>query len=245
MIIKNIIRSVLNFLHFDLTKNLEYDRLTKAIMKKHINHNSNCIDVGCHKGEILDIMIKYSKSGKLFAFEPIPDLYNLLKNGFGERVAIYPFAVSDKSGSTKFQYVKNAPAYSGINKRSYAIENPDIQEINVEKTTLDEIIPADVKIDFIKIDVEGGEFGVLKGAKKILLKYKPIVIFESGLGASDYYGTQPEELYSYVVTQLGLEISTLKGFINKEKSLAIADFVNNYRNKKEYYFIAHNINSKA
>ena len=52
MNIKNIIRGALNLLHIDLTKNLEYDRLTNAIMKKVLKVDSNCVDVGCHKGEI-------------------------------------------------------------------------------------------------------------------------------------------------------------------------------------------------
>ena len=48
----------------------------------------------------------------------------------------------------------------------------------VELKKLDDVIPTDVTIDFIKIDVEGAELGVLKGAKNVLLKNKPIIIFE-------------------------------------------------------------------
>ena len=83
--------------------------------------------------------------------------------------------------------VKNAPAYSGLNKRRYDTSTPDIEEIKVKLGVLDEIIPKDVVIDFIKIDVEGGEFGVLKGAQHLLKKHKPVIVFECGMGASDYY----------------------------------------------------------
>jgi FkbM family methyltransferase len=239
MKLKNLARSILNFFHLDLTKNLEYDRLTKAIMKQTIHVNSNCIDIGCHKGEILEIILDLSANGKHFAFEPIPELYEVLKKKFSKKASVFCYAVSDNIGNTTFQYVKNAPAYSGINKRSYAIQNPDIEEINVELKSLDGIIPKNVKIDFIKIDVEGGEFGVLKGAKELLCKDKPIVIFESGLGASDYYGTEPEELYHFLTNLVGMNVSTLKGFLKKEKPLSELNFINNYKNKMEYYFIAH------
>src|SRR5690554_7788214 len=72
MAVKDILREILINLRLDLTKNLEYDRLTRAILKKFLKNNHNCIDVGCHKGEILDLMLTYSPQGKHYAFEPIP-----------------------------------------------------------------------------------------------------------------------------------------------------------------------------
>lgn len=238
MNLKNIIRSTLIFLKLDLTKNLEYDRLTKLIMKRIIDDNSNCIDVGCHKGEILDLILKFSPKGKHFAFEPIPYLFNQLENKYRNRAAIYPFALSDKNGETTFQLVKNAPAYSGINKRKYNIAHPDIEEIKVKLRKLDEVIPREVKIDFIKIDVEGGEFGVLKGAEGLLKKNLPVVIFECGMGASDYYGTNPLDLYNYLVQDIGLHIYTLRSYIKGNKPLTANGFEDCFRTNREYYFIA-------
>lgn len=235
----NFVRSALNYLHLDLTKNLEYDRLTKAIMKRCIQPTSNCIDVGCHKGELLDVILSHSPSGTHFAFEPLPHLFNQLQTKYKGKATVYPYALSDVNGTSTFQYVKNAPAYSGIHKRQYAMETPDIEQINVELKTLDSIIPTEVKIDFIKIDVEGGEYGVLKGAKQLLKKYKPVVIFESGLGASDYYGTKPNELYQFIANEIGLNISTLKSFIKKKPPLTQKEFENHFNNNTEYYFIAY------
>ena len=83
MEIKNLIRTSMNFIHLDLTKNLEYDRLTKKILKEHLQKDSNCIDIGCHKGEILEMMLKYSPDGTHYAFEPIPDLYEELLTNYG------------------------------------------------------------------------------------------------------------------------------------------------------------------
>ncbi len=165
-IIKDALREVFISLHLDLTKNLKYDRLTRIILKRYVKRNYNCIDVGCHKGEILDLILNYSPEGKHYAFEPIPYLFNELKNKY--KVEIFPYALSDRSGEATFQLVKNAPAYSGIKRRRYDITNPVIEEIKVELKTLDEIIPLTEKIHLIKIDVEGGEFGVLKGAKNLL-----------------------------------------------------------------------------
>jgi len=236
--IKDSIRNILNLLHLDLTKNLEYDRLTKAIIRKHLKRDSNCIDIGCHKGEIMDFFIHYSPDGKHIGFEPIPYLYNNLKSKFGDSVIIYPFALSDEDGRSTFQYVKNAPAYSGIKKRRYDIKNPEIEEIDVELKQLDELIPSSQNIDFIKIDVEGAEYKVLSGAKRILSESKPIILFEFGLGASDFYGTSSKDIFELLTNDQDRKIYTLKSFIVDGKNLNLHEFENLYSSNKEYYFVA-------
>jgi len=52
--IKELIRKILIGLRIDLTKNIYYDRLTLKILDKVVKPNSNCIDIGCHKGEIMN-----------------------------------------------------------------------------------------------------------------------------------------------------------------------------------------------
>lgn len=233
---KEIIRKILLFLHLDITKNLEYDRLTLEIFKKHLRSDSNCIDVGCHKGEILDEVLKLSPNGNHFAFEPIPDFYQELEKKYRNKVTLYNCALANESGETTFNYVRNAPAYSGIKKRKYAIANPDIEQIQVRLEKLDELIPKDQKIDLIKIDVEGAELGVLQGGKKLIEKNKPLVLFEFGIGASDFYGTRPEDIFSFF-EDCGMKIYTLKGFIQSKNSLSLEAFRETYLSNQDYYFV--------
>lgn len=239
MSFKNLLRSAFNFFHLDVTKNLEYDRLTKLVIKKVVTPNANTIDVGCHKGEILDMILAISPNGKHFGFEPLPHLNKNLQEKYKGKATILPYALSDTEGTSTFNFVKNAPAYSGIKKRKYATENPDVEEIEVELKRLDKVIPTDIKIDLIKIDVEGAEFMVLKGAKDLLIKNKPAIIFECGLGASEFYGTDPIELYNYLTVEIGLKLSLLKSFINNKPPLSQQEFKNCYNTNKEYYFIAY------
>ncbi len=237
--IKNIVRKILIFFHIDLTKNIKYDRLTEKILKNYVKPQSNCIDVGCHEGEILETILKLAPQGQHFSFEPIPSYYNKLIKKYDNNTTIYPYALSSANGSSKFNVVKNAPAYSGIKKRRYDIKNPDIEEINVELRRLDDLIPKDVKIDFVKIDVEGGEFDVLKGGKNLLKSSKPIIVIESGLGASDFYGTKPENLYDFIHTELEMKISLLDDFLKKNKPLSKSKFENIFNQNLEYYFVIH------
>ncbi len=103
---------------------------------------------------------------------------------------------------------------------------------------LDKIISLNKKIHFIKIDVEGGEFEVLKGAKKLLKLNKPLVLFEFGKGASDYYGTTPLDLFNFISNEVGLKIYTLQSFIKNKQPTKEDEFVNYYNTNEEYYFVA-------
>lgn len=237
--IKSLIRNLLNTFHLDLTKNLKYDRLTKTIISKTVKDGTICVDIGAHKGEILDLFLKCAPDVKHFAFEPIPELYDKLKQDYAGRCKVFPYALSNTEGETTFQYVRNAPAYSGLKKRSYTIGHPDILELIVQVKTLDSIIPDSVKVGFIKIDVEGAELLVLKGAKAILRKDRPYVIFECGLGASNYYGTNPEDVFDFFQTETKLNISLLSDWIKNKKPLSRQQFCKSYATNSDYYFLAH------
>ena len=234
---KVLVRKILNFLHLDLTKNLEYDRLTLKILKSVLKKDSNCIDVGCHKGEILDLIIACSPNGNHFAFEPIPSFYKALNSKYSSKAKVFPFALANENGETSFNYVKNAPAYSGIKPRKYKVVNPDIEKIKVELKKLDDVIPKDIKIDFIKIDVEGAEFGVLKGGMNLIGQNKPVVVFEFGMGASDFYKTSSNDIFEFF-SNLDMKISTLKMFLDNKKSLDKQRFETIFKDESDYYFIA-------
>lgn len=235
MVVKDFIRQALVFFHLDLTKNLEYDRLTKKILESKINENSNCIDVGCHKGEILDIILKQSPKGTHYGFEPIPSFFSELSEKYAGKATILPYALSEENGTSSFNFVKNAPAYSGIKKRAYKVD-PEIEVIDVELKKLDDIIPSSLHVDLIKIDVEGAEFSVLKGAKETIQRCRPTIIFEFGKGASEYYGTDPGELFDFL-SEAGLSVFTLKDF-GSPNSLKRSIFVKHYEMNDEYYFVA-------
>lgn len=234
---KDKVRKLFNFLHLDVTKNLKYDRLTEKIIQKELASKANCIDVGCHKGEILNIILQNAPQGKHFGFEPIPSFYdNLIKNYKG-RAEIYPYALSNEEGVSHFHYVKNAPAYSGINKRSYKVKTPEIEKIEVKKKTLDQVIPESTKIDFIKIDVEGGEFDVLQGAERILQNDHPLMIFEFGNGASEFYEAKPSTFFNYL-SKFNYGIYTLDRFTKNQQALSLKEFEKIYDEGSDYYFVA-------
>jgi FkbM family methyltransferase len=222
-----------------LSKNHLYDIQTKKIIAG-LSKDANCIDVGCYRGEMLDLMLAAAPEGIHFAIEPVPVNCEYIRDKFSDNANchILNFAASNVKGKANFNYVLSNPSYSGLKKRTY--DRAYEKDINIEVLTdkLDNQIPSDVPIHLIKIDVEGAELLVLEGARNLIAKNKPIVVFEHGLGASDVYGAGPEELYSFF-NQLDMCISNLGTFVKGQPSLDIEAFKQQYLNKRHYYFVAH------
>ncbi|MCX6190502.1 MAG: FkbM family methyltransferase [Bacteroidetes bacterium] len=239
-LLKDKTRKLLINLKIDLTKNLEYDRLTDDILKSVLKPGSNAIDVGCHKGEILDLFIKYAPQGTHAAFEPLPAFYQDLVTKYknNKNVSLYNLALSKSSGETDFTFVKSNPAYSGLQEREYDNEKEVLEIIKVQMALLDDIIAEDQRIDLIKIDVEGAEYRVLEGGIKTIKRCMPLIIFEHGRGASDYYGILPKEMYELLHLEYGYQIYTLKGFMAQKPPLTFEEFNNKFFRMQEYYFVA-------
>lgn len=219
-------------------KNYLYDKQTAELISK-LPADSNCIDIGCHKGDILKAIVEHSPRGKHFAFEPIPELYDNLIEKF-KSVKIFQLALSTQKGKTKFYNVVSGQGVSGLKKRNYDREH-EIIEIDVEIDTLDNVIPKDVKIDFIKIDVEGGEFDVMKGGRNIIEKYKPIIIFEFEKEAAEKYNISANDVYNFFNKEMSMQLGLMKSWLgNKTKSgFSEEEFIHLFNTGEEFYFIAY------
>ena len=53
-------------------KNRLYDMQTLAIMKRILQEDSNCVDIGCYQGSILREILRFAPKGTHFALEPLP-----------------------------------------------------------------------------------------------------------------------------------------------------------------------------
>lgn len=215
-----------------------YDECTLQIMAKVLSRDSCGVDVGCHKGMFLKSMLALAPEGCHYAFEPIPALAANLRKHF-PGVSVHEIALSDSEGTATFRHVLSRPAYSGLQERDYPEKKQMIDLIEVKTATLDSIVPADQKIDFVKVDVEGGEFGVFLGAKKTITTHKPHIVFEHGKGAAPHYGTTPQMVFDLLVGELGLSISLLPAWLATEPPLTRDEFIRQFEDQTNYYFLAH------
>ncbi len=132
------------------------------------------VDAGAHIGVFtVRASLKVGETGKVYAFEPEHENFEYLSlNTKGlENVEIFERALWSSEGSKILYHCKgNTGGHSlfSYNGREAAYE--------VKTVRLDDIVTG--KVDFLKMDVERSELEVLRGAEKILEKYRPYIVAE-------------------------------------------------------------------
>ncbi len=171
-------------LHAIYTEGIVIDRVVRRI----IEADSCCVDVGCHIGSTLSEMLRLAPRGRHAAFEPIASKAEWLRRRFPE-VEVFEVALAGQEGTAKFFINTKLTGFSGLQRHG---DDGEHQEVEVRTARLDEIL-AGRRVDFIKLDVEGGELGVLEGATGILERHRPRILLEctaSSLAAHDVAPTQ-------------------------------------------------------
>lgn len=222
---------------YTIYRNAAYDRQTVEVMFRVLRRNACCVDVGAHVGEVLHHMIAIAPRGKHYAFEPLPHLSKILRDRFPNAI-VHQAAVSDRNGESEFQFVENDPAYSGLRRRDYDRPDPKITTIHVPVVTLDEIIPSNEKIAFIKIDVEGAEFHAIKGGIETIRRGMPVIVFEASSRSTGMYGVSPDDVYEFLTEALGYDLSTMERWLKRKEPFSREEFDKNWHGGPDFYFIA-------
>jgi FkbM family methyltransferase len=173
----------------------------------------NIIDIGGHAGRHSLAIQKTLNPSHLLIFEPLPDRRRSLETMFALRtnVTVYGCALASRRGQSIFVVKKGAPEESGLRQRTFYNDgnNQDLEYIPIMIETLDNLeIP--FAVDFIKIDTEGGEIDILKGAVNLVRRDAPIISVEYGPGGYDAYGYKPETLFE-LATEMGYSLFDLFG----------------------------------
>lgn len=218
-------------------RNLRDNQLALAILSRVLQKDSTAVDIGASYGEMLDAIVHRAPRGRHFAFEPIPHVAEKLRQQF-PGVEVHALALSDADGEAEFNHVVDNSGYSGLRRRSYPQEEMRIETLRVRTARLDDVLPPQQPVDFVKVDVEGGELQVFRGAERTLRTHKPVMLFEHGLGAADFYGTTPEMVYDFLVGGCGLRISLLEGWLQGAEPLSRDQFVDQFHGQNCNY-VAH------
>ena len=166
---------------------IEHNEL-EVVDKLQFPNNAICFDVGCSYGaKTQEYIDKLNGSDfTIHCFEPLPMQYNeeVEKYGHLPNIFLNNIALSDKIGTLPFYWVESWPVLSGFDRQSGKHATIPYKVIDVTVSTLDSYISENnIKhIDWMKIDVEGGEFSVLKGGEEMLRSgIVDIIQFEYGI----------------------------------------------------------------
>jgi len=146
-------------------------------LHSHIRSGDVVCDVGANKGSYLYWLARWCGEGRLVAFEPQPSLAHLLSDLCTtlrfRNVVIEPKAVFSTDGDLElFVPDGHQPGASLI------CPSGTFTRVHVPTVALDSYFDERTPISAIKIDVEGAELDVLKGAERILRQYRPLIIVE-------------------------------------------------------------------
>jgi FkbM family methyltransferase len=187
------------------------ERWLPLILARLLKHDSNGVDVGCHIGSFLSLLAKYAPHGHHVAFEASASRSAWLKRRF-PNVEIFPLAASNEVGTGVFVEDCDQPGYSVLRRFDGRPTNGQMS-YEVTMCRLDDILLDKGGVDFIKLDIEGGELAALQGAKEIIKRWLPTILFECG---SEHDLSQRnlsrKGLYDFLSLHLGYAIYSLTDF---------------------------------
>jgi FkbM family methyltransferase len=188
-------------------RNRRDDENLRVLIAAVLARDSCCIDVGANVGTVLADMVAVAPDGAHIAYEPLPELCRDLARRF-PGVDVRNAALSDHAGEATFARVRGAPAQSGF--RPTGAGRTDVDELTVRVERLDDSLPEGFVPALIKVDVEGAEEQVLRGAVETLRRHRPVVVLEHGNRAAQY-GTGPDSVFALLCDDAGLRIFDMDG----------------------------------
>ena len=160
-----------------------HEKMLTNLIKKEIHSGDVVLDIGAHIGYYtLQFANLVGPTGKVYAFEPEPKNFELLKKNVQinkhDNVVLIQKIVSDKDGIVEFFISKFDSIGNKLFKSNGEHETKEYA-IKIESTTLDEYFKdSKEKIDFIKMDIQGGEGKAILGMKNLLKENKNLKIVQ-------------------------------------------------------------------
>jgi FkbM family methyltransferase len=153
-----------------------YDALQILWLEVHLKEGDIALDIGAHYGVYSLLMsAKCGRSGRVIAFEPDPDARALMARNLGlnsdlSRPVIEPIACSDENGNA-FLFTRGGNGQSSLARSGVEFSaHHHAHKISVPLVTLDSYLESHRLPEprLVKIDAEGAEIRILKGASKLL-----------------------------------------------------------------------------
>jgi FkbM family methyltransferase len=181
-----------------------FERPERAFLQRFLQPGMIAIDVGAHQGFFTLLAARQVRpSGGVYSFEPSPREQKALKLNLRlnrcKNVRIQPFALGSQE-TTSDLYVVNE-----FNTGCNSLRPPNVQQstsnVTVRVITLDNWLAQNKlkRLDFIKLDIEGGELDALKGAEQTLrTKPRPVIMCELEDIRTAPWGYGPRAIATYL-----------------------------------------------
>jgi FkbM family methyltransferase len=193
-----------------------FETIINRIMYCYVRPGDVIVDGGANCGRhAFPLAEMVGPRGMVYAAEPLPHHAQSLR-GKSPQLRVIDAALTDFDGDTTFQHCTNDDGLSATvaYEEQFALKQfyktLCYESLTVAARKLDSVIPTGQTVRLVKLDLEGGEFAALRGARRILERDKPLVIFEHGVSAAARYQFNRAD-YRAFWTDLGYRVVDLFG----------------------------------
>jgi FkbM family methyltransferase len=186
-----------------------------AVLRHLVPVGGCAVDLGANLGLYTKLFAEaVGPSGTVFALEPVPSTFKLLRSNLGRlglsNVEAFPVAVSDRASLVEMA----VPRYAGGGANYYearigTITGPKAQTVQATTVRLDDVFADLERVDVIKCDVEGHELNALRGAEELVRRCHPAWLMELS-GSPDNPASAAAEVVARMRT-VGYEIYRFDG----------------------------------
>jgi FkbM family methyltransferase len=165
------------FFSFAFTDVLKWEESSLDCWIKYLKPGFVAVDIGAYIGTYSILAARHGVD--VYAFEPNPFIYrdlveNLEINQVIKRVKAMNIGISNVNADSNLEIGQQRRGSGSVISSAKSDTS-----LSIHLSKLDDIMPADVPISIMKIDTEGTELDIIKGASKLIAKWRPALIIES------------------------------------------------------------------
>lgn len=180
---------------------IDHEILVQRVYEAVVGPGDIALDAGAHTGRhTLPLARQVGPSGVVHAFEPLPPCRQALAGALGDlagQVCLHDCALGAADARAEFVVAVDRLPESGLRPRQY--DGPTrLERIAVQVRTVDGVLADLRSLRFVKIDAEGGELDILRGAVATLRRHRPVIAFEFGMRALGHYDSSPGAMYDFL-----------------------------------------------
>jgi FkbM family methyltransferase len=199
----------------------DYEPTISEIFRKIIRRGNVCLDVGANVGWYSTLFQRLvGETGEVHAFEPVPRTFEFLKrnvnlNKTSDNIVLNNVALGDAEKQVDIHLFPDLPdGHASIS----TFGRQRFETFPCRMITLDSYLDERniSNVNLVKIDIEGAELMMLKGASKLFMqKILPILEIEMALATSKSFGYTPNDLIEFLRSKADYDFYAIDEAKNK------------------------------
>ncbi len=177
-----------------------YEPIESFLLHYLLEEEDIIVDAGANIGFYTLLMAQTVKSGKVFGFEPVPKNFQTLKHNISLSPHIHKIQIQNNGlwhEKDLLQFSLDESMEDNVGSFTAGKVEHALTREACEVFPLDDFCKDFIKLDFIKMDIEGAELSALKGAQKTIERLRPQFLIEINRKACERFGYSPDAIFEF------------------------------------------------